>query len=130
MFLNYGSIWKNKCPQLFNCPLLGLFTWTATDLKSECGILPDSGFVRAISVRVLFLSELELFLDICITRLQARKKKKKQDLKILFLFSLFFGMSGMRITTIQVPGKLTFRLCTNHVCGKCNTFGIKGLRLL
>lgn len=69
---------KSKCPQLFNCPLLGLFTWTATDLKSECGILPDSGFVWVISVRALFLSELELFLDICIKRSQAFKKKTKK----------------------------------------------------
>lgn len=41
MFLNYCNIWKNRCPQTFNFPILGVFTWLATDFKSECGILKD-----------------------------------------------------------------------------------------
>ena len=35
MFLNYVSIWENRYPQTFKCPILGLFTWIAMDFKSE-----------------------------------------------------------------------------------------------
>lgn len=62
IFVRYGGMCKNKCPQLFNCPLLGLFTWTATDLKSECGISPDLGFVwgdfstNAVSIKIRAVS--------------------------------------------------------------------------
>lgn len=61
MFLNYGSIWENRCPQTFSHPLHGLFTWTATGFKSKCDILPDLGFVlgfnmNAFSVKIRAVS--------------------------------------------------------------------------
>lgn len=75
MFLHHGGMWKNKYPQIFNCPLLGLFTWIAVGFKCECGILPDLGFVWVTSGQMLILSKLELFLDKCIKCLQMCKKQ-------------------------------------------------------
>lgn len=57
------ATWKNRCPQTFNFPILGVFTWLATDFKSECGILQDLGLVLGNFNSNGFLSQLELFHD-------------------------------------------------------------------
>lgn len=58
-------------------PCTRTITWTAIGFKSECGILPDSGFVFGVtSVLMHFLQKLELFHVLCIKRLQAHKNNR------------------------------------------------------
>lgn len=44
MFLNYGSLWKIGILKALLALHLDYY-WTAIGFKSECGILPDLGFV-------------------------------------------------------------------------------------
>ena len=66
-FLNYGSMWKNRCPRIFNCLIRGyLHELQNQCFKIECGILPNWGFVLgyfsinavSIKIRAVILKEI------------------------------------------------------------------------